>query len=88
MVATPKVHTQQHMSFFPLIELSTKYKIRTSNLCAQRDTAADSKHCHGVMRLHVNAIRTMLQLTLVTHGHFLRVRFGANKCSKCALEKP
>ena len=29
--------------------------------------------------MRVNAIRTILQLTLITHGHLLRVRLGATK---------
>ena len=34
---------------------------------------------HIVTCVCVNAIRTMLQLTLVTHGHLFRVRLGATK---------
>ena len=54
------------------VQLSTKYKIRMSNLCAQHDRVAELKH-------RVNAMRTILQSTLVTHGHLLRVRLGATK---------
>ena len=61
------------------VQLSTKYKIRMSNLCAQHDTVAEFKHCDIVTCMRVNAIRTMLQLTLVTHGHLLKVRLGATK---------
>ena len=60
------------------IQLSTKYHLKMSNLCAQHDKIAE-KHCHTVACMHVNAIRTILQLTLVTHGHLLRVRLGATK---------
>ena len=55
------------------VQLSTKYKIRMSNLCAQHDTVAELKHRDIVTCMRVNAIRTILQLTLVTHGHLLRV---------------
>ena len=61
------------------VQLSTKNKIRMSKLCAQHDTIAELKHCHIVTCVRVNAIRTILQLTLVTHGHVLRVRLGATK---------
>ena len=37
------------------------------------------KHCDIVTCMCDNAIRTLLQLTLVTHGHLLRVRLGATK---------
>ena len=59
------------------VQLSTKYKIRMSNLCAQHNTVAELKHRDIVTCMCVNAIRTILQLTLVTHGHLLRVRLGA-----------
>ena len=61
------------------VELSTKYKIRMSNVCVQHDTVADSKHCHVVTCVHVIAITTILQLTLVTCGLLLRVKLGATK---------
>ena len=61
------------------VQLSTKYKIRMSNLCAQHDTVAELKHRDIVTCMRVNAIRTILQLTIVTHGHLLRVRLGATK---------
>ena len=61
------------------VQLSTKYKIRMSNLCVQHDTVAESKHRDIVTCMRVNAIRTILQLTLVTDGHLLRVRLGATK---------
>ena len=63
------------------VQLSTKCNLRIRNLCAKHDTAAELKHCHTVTCMHVNAIRTILQLTLVTHGH-LRVRPGAKKKKK------
>ena len=63
------------------VQLSTKYKIRMSNLCAQHDTVAELKHRDIVTCMRVNAIRTILQLTLVTHGHLLKVRLGATKGS-------
>ena len=59
--------------------LSTKCKIRMSNLCAQHDTVAEFKHRDIVTCMRANAIRTILQTTLVTHGHLLRVRLGATK---------
>ena len=49
------------------------------NLRAQHDTVAESKKCHIVTCVCLNAIRTILQFTLVTHGHLLRVRLGATK---------
>ena len=61
------------------VQLSSKYKIRMSNLCAQHDTIAELKHRDIVTYMCVNAICTILQLTLVTHGHLLRVRLGATK---------
>ena len=59
--------------------LSTKYTLRIRNLCAQHDTVAESKKCHIVTCLCVNAIRTILQFTLVIHGHLFRVKLGATK---------
>ena len=59
--------------------LSTKYTLRIRNLCAQHDTVAESKKCHTVTCVRVNAIRTILQFTLVTHGHLFRVKLGATK---------
>ena len=61
------------------VQLSSKYKIRMRNLCAQHDTIAQLKHRDIVTCMRVNAIRTILQLTLVTDGHLLRVRLGATK---------
>ena len=61
------------------VELSTKYKIRMSNLCARHDTVADSKHCHVVTCVCANAISTIFRLTFVTHGQLLRVTLGATK---------
>ena len=61
------------------VPLSTKYTLRIRNLCAQHDTVAESKKSHIVTCVCVNAIRTILQFTLVTHGHLLRVRLGATK---------
>ena len=61
------------------VQLSTKYKIRMSNLCAQHDTVPELKHRDIVTCMRVNAVRTVLQLALVTHGHLLRVRLGATK---------
>ena len=49
------------------------------NLCAQHDTFAESNKYHIVTCVCVNAIRTILQFTLVTHGHLFRVRLGATK---------
>ena len=63
----------------PSVQLSTKYNLRMSNLCAQHDIFCRIKapsHCH-MYACQCNG--TMLQLTLVTHGHFLRVRLGATK---------
>ena len=65
--------------FLLSVQLSTKYKIRMSNLCAQHDTLAELKHRDIVTCSRVNAVRTILQLTLVTHGHLLRVRLFATK---------
>ena len=61
------------------IQLSKKYKIRMSNLCARHDTVAELKHRNIVTCMRVNAICTILQLTLFTHEHHLRVRLGATK---------
>ena len=61
------------------VPLSTKYKIRMSQLCAQHDTVAELKHRDIVTCMRVNAIRTILQLSLVTHGHLLTVRVGTTK---------
>ena len=61
------------------VPLSTKYTLRIRNLCAQHDTIAESKKCHIVTCVCVNAIRTILQFTLVTHGHLFRIRLGATK---------
>ena len=61
------------------VPLSTKYTLRIRNLCAQHDTVAESNKSHIVTCVCVNAIRTILQFTLVTHGHLLRVRLGATK---------
>ena len=65
------------------VPLSTKYKLRIRNLCAQHDTVAKLKTCHIVtcvcVCVCVNAICTILQFTLVTHGHLFRVRLGATK---------
>ena len=61
------------------VPLSTKYTLRICNLCAQHDTVAKLKKCHVVTCVCVNAIRTILQFTLVTHGHLFRVRLGATK---------
>ena len=49
------------------------------NLCAQYDTVAELKKCQIVTRVCVNAIRAILQFTLVTHGHLFRVRLGVTK---------
>ena len=38
-----------------------------------------SKKCHTVTCVRVYAIRTILQFTLVTHGHLFRVKLGATK---------
>ena len=59
--------------------LSTKYTLRIRNLCAQHDTVAESKKCHTVTCVRVNAIRTILQFTLVTHGDLFGVKLGATK---------
>ena len=78
MVANPKCPlSTTHILLF--VQLSTKYKIRMSNLCAHHDTVAELKHCNIVTCMCVNAIRTILQLTLVTHGHLLWVRLVATK---------
>ena len=58
---------------------TTKYTLRIRNLCAQHDTVTESKKCHIVTCVCVNAIRTILQYTLVTHGHLFRVKLGATK---------
>ena len=71
-------HPQEHTTVF-LVPLSTKYTLRIRNLCAQHDTVAESKKCHTVTCVRVNAIRTILQFTLVTHGHLFRVKLGATK---------
>ena len=42
-----------------------------SNLCTQRDTVAELNDCHLVTCMRVNAIRTICQLTLFTHGQLL-----------------
>ena len=60
------------------VQLFTRYKIM-SNLCAQHDTAAKLKHHDVITCMCVNAIHTISQLTLVTHGHLLRVKVGAIK---------
>ena len=59
------------------VQLSSKDKIKMSNLWAQHDTIAELKHRDIVTCMCVNAIRTILQFTLVTHGHLFRVRLGA-----------
>ena len=61
MVATPNIHSQQHMSFFLFNCL-----IQMGNLCAQYDTVAEFKHRDMVTCMRVNAICTILQLTLVS----------------------
>ena len=61
------------------VPLSTKYTLRIRNLCAQHDTIAESNKSHIVTCVCVNAICTILQPTLVTHGHLFRVRLGATK---------
>ena len=61
------------------VQLSTRYNLRMSNLWAQHDTVVELQHCRIVTRMCVNAIRTILQLTLVTHGHLFNVRLGATK---------
>ena len=43
------------------------------------NTVAESKKSHIVTCVCVNAIRTILQFTLVTDGHLFRVRLGATK---------
>ena len=48
-------------------------------MCAQHDTVAESKKCHIVTCVCVNAIRTILQFTFVTHGHLFTVTLGATK---------
>ena len=58
------------------VPLSTTYKIRISNLCAQHETTTELRHRDIVTCRRVNAIGTILQVTLVTHGHLLRVRLG------------
>ena len=60
------------------VQLSTSYKIM-SNLRAQHETTAELKHRDIITCMCVNAIHTILQLTLVTHGHLLRVKVGATK---------
>ena len=61
------------------VQLCSKYKIRMSNLCAQHDTVAGLKHRDVVTCMRVNAICTILQPTLFTHGHLLRVSLGTTK---------
>ena len=78
MVATPNVPLSTTHVLLS-VQLSTKYKIRLSNLCAQHDTFAELKHRDIVTCMRVNAIHTTLQLTLVTHGDLLRIRLGATK---------
>ena len=60
-------------------ELSTKYKLRMSNLCAQHGTVAELKHCHTITCVRVNATGIILQLILVMDGRLLGVRLGATK---------
>ena len=69
-------------SFF---SLSTNDKLRIRNLCAQHDTIAELKKCHIVTCVRANAIRIILQFTLVTHGHLFRVRLGATKGTYIAV---
>ena len=76
----PGYHTLNNTNpLFHSIELSTKYSLRMSNLCAQHDIVAELKHRHTATCMCVNAIRIILRLTLVTHGHLLRVKLGATK---------
>ena len=44
------------------VQLSTKYKIRMSNLCAQHDIVAELKHRDVVTCMHVNAIRNVTKI--------------------------
>ena len=78
MVATPGITPSTTLILF-CVQLSTKHNLRMSNSCAQHDTVAELKHCHIVTCMHVNAIHTILHLTLVTHGHLLRVTPDATK---------
>ena len=49
------------------LSFCSKYTLGICNLCAQHDTIAELKKCHIVTCVCVNAIRTILQFTLVTH---------------------
>ena len=42
-------------------------------------TIVELKHCDNVTCMAINAMCTILQLTLFTHGHLLMVRLGATK---------
>ena len=76
MVGTPGIHHQQHMSFFLF-----NYPLMTkSATCVHNRTqVAELKHCDIVTNMRAIAIRTILQLTLVTHGHLLKDRLGATQ---------
>ena len=66
-----------HIRLF--VPLLTRNKLIIRNLCAQDDTLVDVKKCHIFICVCVNAIRTILQFTLVTHGHLFGVRLSATK---------
>ena len=78
MVATRGI-TPSTTCKLPSVQLSTKYNLKMSNLCAQHDTTA--KLSHGLFVTCVNAIRTIFQLTLDTYGQLFKVRLCATKCT-------
>ena len=79
MVSTPSITPSTTCNLLS-VQLSTKYNLRMSNLCAQHDTVAELKHCHAV-----NC--TVLQLTatkgtytpIVTHTILKWVKLGENQ---------
>ena len=43
------------------VQLSTKYKNKMSNLCAQHDTSADLKNCHVCVCVCVCVLCTLMR---------------------------
>ena len=54
-----------------LVLLSDKCNLKMSNLCAQRDTLVELNNRYLVICVRVNALRTILHLTLATHRRLL-----------------
>ena len=75
MVTTPGISPSTTCKILS-IPFSAKYNLKMSNLC---DTLVELNNCYSVTCVCVNALRTILHLTLVTHGQLLSVKLGATK---------